>query len=61
MLFRSKGYDSEADIPDKERMKIDSARQFFKALRDQGLPVQYQTKLNRDGLTQIINQITSDN
>lgn len=61
LVVETKGYDSEADIPDKERMKIDSARQFFKALRDQGLPVQYQTKLNRDGLTQIINQITSDN
>jgi type III restriction enzyme len=58
LVVEAKGYDLESDISIKERMKVDSAKQFFQALRQAGLPVQFQTKLNTDDLAQIIKQIT---
>jgi type III restriction enzyme len=59
LVVEAKGYDSDADISAKERMKVDSAKQFFLALRQGGIPVQFQTKLNTDKLAQMISQITS--
>ena len=58
LVVEAKGYDLESDISIKERMKVDSAKQFFQALHQAGLPVQFQTKLNADDLAQIISQIT---
>ena len=58
LVVEAKGYDLESDISIKERMKVDSAKQFFQALHQAGLPVQFQTKLNTDALAQIIKQIT---
>lgn len=52
-----KGYDSWGEISDKEKWKIQSARHFFKALDDLGVPVQYKTKANGDQLAQLIQQI----
>lgn len=59
LVVETKGYATEDDIATKERMKIDAARQFFKALKDDGLPVTFKTKLNGDALNSIISQITS--
>jgi type III restriction enzyme len=57
LVVETKGYDNLGDIPTKERWKIDSAKRFFEALRQQGTPVEFHTKLNRDSLAQIIHQI----
>jgi type III restriction enzyme len=59
LVVETKGYDNEGEILGKEKSKIQSAQKFFQALRQEGLPVQFETKLNTDDLTQIINQITS--
>jgi type III restriction enzyme len=58
LVVETKGYDHYGDIPTSERWKIDSARRFFEALRAQGTPVEFHTKLNRESLTQIIHQIS---
>ena len=34
LVVETKGYDNHGDMPAKERWKIDSAKQFFKALQD---------------------------
>lgn len=57
LVVETKGYDSLQDIPDSERWKINSAKQFFEALRQEGIPVHYQTKINHESLAQLINQI----
>lgn len=59
LVVETKGYDNMQDIPVKERRKIDSAKAFFKALRDSGVPVHFETRLNSDKLTQMIKQIQS--
>ena len=57
LVVETKGYDSEADIPGEERWKIDSARQFFAALKAQGVDVRYRTKIKHETLAQLIQQI----
>lgn len=54
LVVETKGYDEESDIGRKEKLKISSARHFFKALKAQGIPVSYHTKLNQEGLTDLI-------
>lgn len=58
LVVETKGYDNHGDIPTQERWKIDSAKRFFEALREQGTPVEFHTKLNRETLAQIIHQIS---
>ncbi|MEN9373492.1 MAG: hypothetical protein RIR79_1044 [Pseudomonadota bacterium] len=60
LVVETKGYDNFADIPEKERLKIDSAKRFFQSLREAGIPVQFQTKLNRDQLLEIIQSISKE-
>jgi type III restriction enzyme len=56
-LVETKGYDNYGDIPAKERWKIESARHFFKALqnlptlKENGIHIHYQTKINGQSLT----------
>ena len=47
-------YDSGAEIGDAEKFKIASAVQFFEALKEKGMNVRYETKLNNDSLAGII-------
>lgn len=57
LVVETKGYDNMQDIPVKKRRKIDSAKAFFKALRDSAIPTHFEPRLNADRLTQMIKQI----
>jgi type III restriction enzyme len=63
LVVETKGYDSYADIPTKEKWKIESAKNFFKALQDlpelkaKGVQIHYQTKINGESLAQLISSI----
>jgi type III restriction enzyme len=63
LVVETKGYDSRSDIPTKEKWKIDSAKQFFKALQDlpelkeKGVQIHYQTKINGEHLAQLISSM----
>jgi len=57
LVVETKGYDSQQDIPERERWKIDSAKHFFAALKLHGIDVHYKTKINHDSLAQLIKQI----
>jgi type III restriction enzyme len=57
LVVETKGYDSLAAIPDPERWKIESAKQFFIALKDQGIPVDYKTKINNVSLAELMLEI----
>jgi type III restriction enzyme len=63
LVVETKGYDSRSDIPVKEKWKIDSARQFFKALQDlpelkeKGVQIRFETKINGERLAQLISSM----
>lgn len=60
LVVETKGYDNQADISVKEKWKIDSAKHFFKALqalpelKEKGIQIRYETKINGDSLAQLI-------
>ncbi len=58
LVVETKGYDHYDNIPADERRKISSAKRFFEALRAQGTPVEFHTKLNGETLAQILHQIS---
>lgn len=57
LVVETKGYDNQQDIPERERWKIDSAKHFFAALKDQGVEVHYKTKINHDALVELMQEI----
>lgn len=57
LVVETKGYDTLAAIPDPERWKIESARQFFTALKERGVPVDYKTKINNVSLAELVLEI----
>lgn len=57
LVVETKGYDSEADISPRESWKMASARQFFAALQERGVPVRYAAKTNHTQLAQLLAQI----
>ncbi len=57
LVVETKGYDNMNQIPDPERWKINSAKQFFEALQKEGIPVHYQTKINHESLAQLMHKI----
>ena len=59
-VVESKGYDKFDDISTKEKLQIKSAEAFFKKLRELGINVEYQTKLNSLDLSQLISEILKD-
>lgn len=60
LVVETKGYDNQTDIPENERWKIESARQFFTALGTQGIKVEYRTKIKHETLAQLIQQIDAE-
>ncbi|QTD46668.1 DEAD/DEAH box helicase family protein [Ottowia testudinis] len=54
LVVETKGYDQYADIHDKERWKIESARHFFAALAARQVPVVFKTKLNGQSLAALV-------
>ena len=59
LIVETKGYDSFSDIDVKERLKIESAKRFFEALRTKGVNISYRTKINGDELSQIVGEIVA--
>ena len=63
LVVETKGYDNRSDIPVKEKWKIDSAKQFFRALQDlpelkeKGVQIRYETKINGESLAQLISSM----
>jgi type III restriction enzyme len=63
LVVETKGYDDYTSIPTKEKWKIESAKKFFKALQElpalkqKGVQIHYQTKINDELLAQLISSI----
>ncbi len=56
-VVETKGYDNFSDIGKKEQLQIKSAEAFFQKLKEIGINVEYRTKLNALGLSQLISDI----
>ncbi len=58
LVVETKGYDSLAEVPERERWKIKSAKAFFTALKDQhAVQVSFEHKLNPDALGALLAEI----
>jgi len=60
LVVETKGYDSEADIPEDERQKINYGKKFFEKLNGELPPdvtVVYRTRLNNDNLYELLRSV----
>ena len=57
LIVETKGYANNAKIGDDERFKIESAKRFFHALQQQGVPVQFETKINGEKLSSLVAEL----
>ncbi len=57
LVVETKGVENENELRDEEKRKISTAKKFFEALKKQGVNIEYQTKLNDDQLSALINEV----
>ncbi len=57
LVVETKGVEHENELRDEEKRKISTAKKFFEALKKQGVNIEYQTKLNDDQLSALINEV----
>jgi len=57
LVVETKGVDTEIELRYKEKLQIESAKAFFKALQNKGFNVKYETKLNSSQLSTMISEI----
>ncbi len=57
LVVETKGVENESELREEERRKISTAKKFFEALKKQGMNIEYETKLNNDQLSALINEI----
>ncbi|WP_120884691.1 type III restriction-modification system endonuclease [Helicobacter pylori] len=57
LVVETKGVDKKDELRDEEKRKISTAKKFFEALKKQGVNIEYETKLNNDQLSALINEV----
>ncbi|PDW15633.1 DEAD/DEAH box helicase [Helicobacter pylori] len=57
LVVETKGGDRESQLRPEEERKISTAKKFFEALKKQGVNIEYETKLNNDQLSALINEV----
>ncbi|MFP6203250.1 DEAD/DEAH box helicase family protein [Helicobacter pylori] len=57
LVVETKGGDRESQLRPEEERKISTAKKFFEALKKQGVNIEYKTKMNKDQLSALINEI----
>ncbi len=57
LVVETKGVDKKGELRPEEKRKISTAKKFFEALKKQGVNIEYQTKLNDDQLSTLINEV----
>ncbi|RVZ21586.1 type III restriction-modification system endonuclease [Helicobacter pylori] len=57
LVVETKGVDKKSELRPEEERKISTAKKFFEALKKQGVNIEYQTKLNDDQLSMLINEV----
>ncbi|WP_033736018.1 type III restriction-modification system endonuclease [Helicobacter pylori] len=57
LVVETKGVEHESGLREEERRKISTAKKFFEALKKQGVNIEYKTKMNKDQLSALINEV----
>ncbi|MCQ2946285.1 type III restriction-modification system endonuclease [Helicobacter pylori] len=57
LVVETKGVDKKGELRPEEERKISTAKKFFEALKKQGVNIEYQTKLNNNQLSALINEV----
>ncbi|MGL2717410.1 DEAD/DEAH box helicase family protein [Helicobacter pylori] len=57
LVVETKGVDKKSELRPEEERKISTAKKFFEALKKQGVNIEYQTKLNDDQLSVLIDEV----
>ncbi|PDW62528.1 DEAD/DEAH box helicase [Helicobacter pylori] len=57
LVVETKGVENESELRDEEKRKISTAKKFFEALKKQGVNIEYKTKMKKDQLSALINEI----
>ncbi len=57
LVVETKGVEHENELRDEERRKISTAKKFFEALKKQGVNIEYKTKMKKDQLSALINEV----
>ncbi|GAA6781467.1 type III restriction-modification system endonuclease [Helicobacter pylori] len=57
LVVETKGVENENELREEEKRKISSAKKFFEALKKQGVNIEYKTKMEKDQLSALINEV----
>ncbi|GAA8179960.1 type III restriction-modification system endonuclease [Helicobacter pylori] len=57
LVVETKGVENENELRDEEKCKISTAKKFFEALKKQGVNIEYKTKMNKDQLSALVNEV----
>ncbi|EMH01605.1 type III restriction-modification system endonuclease [Helicobacter pylori] len=57
LVVETKGVDKKSELRPEEKRKISTAKKFFEALKKQGVNIEYETKLNKNQLSALINGV----
>ncbi|GAA7183840.1 restriction endonuclease [Helicobacter pylori] len=57
LVVETKGVDRESELRDEEKRKISTAKKFFEALKKQGVNIEYETKMKKDQLSALVNEV----
>ncbi|OLR47324.1 type III restriction-modification system endonuclease [Helicobacter pylori] len=57
LVVETKGVENENELREEEKRKISTAKKFFEALKKQGVNIEYKTKIKKDQLSVLINEV----
>ncbi|AHA88866.1 Type III restriction-modification system restriction subunit [Helicobacter pylori BM012A] len=57
LVVETKGVECENELREEEKCKISTAKKFFEALKKQGVNIEYKTKMRKDQLSALINEV----
>ncbi len=57
LVVETKGVENENELREEEKRKISTAKKFFEALKKQGVNIEYKTKIKKDQLSTLINEV----
>ncbi len=57
LVVETKGVENESELRGEEKRKISTAKKFFEALKKQGVNIEYKTKMGKDQLSALINEV----
>ncbi len=57
LVVETKGVEHENELHEEEKRKISTAKKFFEALKKQGVNIEYETKMKKDQLSALVNEV----